>query len=317
MIKYAKHLACFKPLLLVLFMFSTIAAQCQVVEGNVLPNVTVSTQTEKKAGKIMKRVQQNMEKNYSHPAFDQKFTIEELVRNYDTTKSKITYSLKQHLDEGQVTMYNSGLDLHSDTANYNASFFNFIGIPDLSLWWVINGFDFVRKDVVTGKKGNDYFNFKLLGYYRDDSYGPVYRISFKPRSKDYKVFESIKQLNMRPAWWGHFSGEMLVSENDYAIVNIQYAQDIAAEIKKAAIERLYHSPGWKADKVSKIIPYSESFNDEYSYAKDVTTGKYFIRTIKFNCYQTGYQVENNQPVQLYYQVNINSPGVENVRLAAK
>ena len=303
--------------------YQLIAGQTNVLrlafESNLLPNVTVTTQMGKNAGKILRRVEKNMEKNYGNPTFNQKLNVQELIRNYDTTESKIAYLLTQHLDEDQVSTLIRTLEHHSDTASYNPIFFNFIGSPDLSLWSVINCFDFLRKGVVTGKKSKEYFDFKLLGHYEDENYGPVYRISFKPHSADYKVFHDISQVNIQPGWgwWNRFNGEMLVSENDYAIVNVKYTQDVAVEIRKRGIAYLYHSPGWKADRVSKIVPYSETFNNEYSYAKDTATGKYFIQSLKFNCYETGYQIENNQSVQLYYQFNLNSLGVENVTLATK
>lgn len=284
---------------------------------HILQGVTVTTQHERNAGRIMKKVEKNMDKNYGHPAFDQTFTIDELVSNFDTTQSKITYSLSQHLDEDQVSALIQRLTLHSDTANYNAPFFNFIGAPDLDLWYVVNSFDFLRKGIVTGKKSGHQFEYKLLGEYTDENYGLVYRISFKPRDAEHGSFYGTNQSDIRPGWWGRFSGEMLVNKSDYAIVNIKYAQYVEVARKKQGIESLYHSHDWPADKVTRIIPYAETLTDEYIYTKNAATGKYFVNAAKFNCYENGYQVANNQRVQLYFRVNVSSIAIENVRLAAK
>jgi hypothetical protein len=114
-------------------------------------------------------------------------------------------------------------------------------------------------------------------------------------------------------WVSHVKGEMLIREKDYAVVSLKYIQELQDARLNKAIEDLYHTPTWKANSVSKIIFDTMTFKHEYSYNKDLATGKYFVQTIKADCYQTGYQVENHRKVQLYYTVDAASLGIENIQ----
>ncbi|HVX50494.1 MAG TPA: hypothetical protein VHB48_10060 [Chitinophagaceae bacterium] len=276
--------------------------------SNLLPGVTVAAKIEKNADRIIKRVNKNMEKNYGSPSFDQTFNIYTLTRNYDTLKGEVTHLLRRHYFGDQTSTLAKTWMLRSDTANYDADFLNLIGVPELFLEMIADRYDIIRKGVIIGKTRSENFNFKLLGHYQDEIYGPVYRISFKPRSPYYALFWGINTHTS----FGYFIGEMLVSKNDYAVVNMKYTleRDVA-DIRKG-VEDLYHSRNWKADRVSKIVPKSLTFNDEYSYIKDTVTGKYFVKTINLDCFETGHQVENNRNVQLYFKIDINSLGIENV-----
>jgi hypothetical protein len=105
---------------------------------------------------------------------------------------------------------------------------------------------------------------------------------------------------------------MLIREDDYAVISLKFTLELQVERLNAEVVDSYHSPYWKSNRLDRIISSSAIYQAEYSYRKDAVTGKYFVHTIKADCNDTGYQVGNLRKVQLYYQFNITSLGVENI-----
>jgi|GEM_PF-2061514 len=287
----------------------TILLRLKPVE-NLLPNVVVSSKGLKQpnAKWIIKKVKKHFEQNYGDISFDQRFKVYSTAHNYDTLKGEFTDQLIISFNKEQNS--SKAKNWHRDTAIYNKSFFNIIGTPKLVTGNIIPYSDFLRKGLVIGEKQSNKFEFKLLSHYQDKKYGSVYHVSFKPQNNYNEIFLFGYVASFLPL--GYLKGEMLVSEVDYAVVKIKYIWELKTERINASLEKSFHSLYWKADKQSKIVSSSIINMCEYSYNKDIISGKYYIQTIKSDCHDTGYQIENKQKMQLYYQFDVTSLGISNI-----
>jgi hypothetical protein len=278
--------------------------------NNLLPNVMVSGKAGKRpdASKIIKKVNTHLGQNYGDFSYDQKFRVYSTSLNYDTTKGEATDVLLLHFNKEQKSVMHKSW--HRDTAKYDASFFSFIGVPALGTGDIIPYADILRKGLVTGEKRIKNFDFRLKAHYQDARYGSVYLVSFKVQP-DYNDFFLVgKTVEMLPL--GYLKGEMIIREDDYAVVSLKYIWELKNEKFNASLENAYHSRYWKATRLSKIISNSIIYTYEYTYGKDAVDDKYHVETIKADCYQVGYQVENHRAVQLYYQFDVLSLGIENI-----
>lgn len=278
--------------------------------NNILPNVIVSSKAHKKpnATKIIKKVNKNIKQNYGDFSFDQRFKIYSTLNNYDTTKSEM-------IDFVDINFVKNNKSLiapkwRQDTLKYDAIFFKLIGVPCILTGNIIAYSDIIRKELVISEKRIKNFDFKLQGHFQDKKFGSVFIVSFKPISTYNDFFLQGYTLTQNPL--GYLKGEMIIREEDYAVVNLKYIWELKNDRLNAALVSSYHSPNWKADKLGKIIANSVIYNYEYSYAKDSVAGKYFVQTIKVDCHNTGYQIENHQKVQLYYQFEAINLGIKNI-----
>jgi hypothetical protein len=278
-----------------------------VLAGDQLPNVVVTGKAKKKrdAGWIIKKVNRQFDLNYGDFSFDQKFKIHAAAYNYDTIKNKMIEQYDLHFDNdiksGKLKSWSK------DTAVYDAVFFNSIGTPELIEGDIVPNMDIIRKGLTINKKQSESFDFRLQAHYQDKNNGSVYLVSFKPYKKypGYLGGRTLADLEH-----GFLKGEILIREDDFAIVSIRYVFEKKVEIFNRSLELSLLNPNWKANQLSRLISSTVVYNYEYSYAKDTSTGKYFVETIKTNCYQTGYQVEHHQNVQLHYQFDFTSLDVQ-------
>lgn len=277
---------------------------------NILPNVVVSSRVKKmpNADKIIKKVNKNIEQNYGDLSFDQRFQFFSDTRNYDTIKGQMTDFLDLHFYKDQQLMQVK--KWRQDTVNYDALFFNFIGVPRLLLGSIIPRADILRRGLVIGEKQRKNFDFRLLSRYQDKKYGAVYLVSFKPHSTYNDFFLNGYTYAEMPL--GYLRGEMIIREDDYAVVHLKYVWELKTERLNKSLENLYHSPSWKANRVGKIVSNYIIHKYEYSYNKDTTAGKYFVQTMKADCYEAGYQIENHRKVQLNYLFDATSLGIDNI-----
>jgi hypothetical protein len=278
--------------------------------NNVLPDVSVSSKAKKRpnAYRIIKKVNKHIEQNYGDFSFDQRFKNYSFTRNYDTTKGEMDDLIDLRFNKDQRKMQIR--QWHHDTANYDAVFFRFVGVPRLLLGDIIPLADILRREWVIGEKHSKGYDFKLLEHYEDRKYGAVYHVSFRPNTRYSDSLLGGRTIGYLPL--GYLKGEMLITEDDYAVVDLKYIWEAKVERLNEAIERLYQAPSWKANRVGKIISNAIIYKFDYSYSKDAVTGKYFVQTIKADCFDTGYQIESNRKVQLYYQFDATSLGVENI-----
>ncbi len=276
--------------------------------SNTLPNVTVSSKAKKKpnANWIIKKANKYYQKNYGDSSFDQQFKSYSIVRNYDSTKGGMSDLINLRFYKGQQNL--KIRKWQQDTVKYDALFSNFIGPPRLSLGGIIQKVDVLRLGMVLGEKKSTNFDVKLLAHYQDKKYGSVYLVSFK----SYNIGYILPLSGSKDTSYSFYKGEMLIREEDYAIVNIKYVWEIKVERLNKGLNNAYNSPYWKADKLGKIVSESLIHKNEYSYTKDATNGKYYVETVKANCYQTGFQIENKRKVQLHFQFDIASLGIENI-----
>ena len=273
-----------------------------------LPNVIVSSKSQKKANasRIIKNVNKHFEQNYGDLTFDQRFNVEWILRNYDSTKCKRTAVIGFRFLKDQRVML--AKKWNEDTVNCDAVFFKFIGVERITSGDIGSRGDILRKEMVLSEKRRKSFDFRLLAHYEDKLLGGVYLISFKPLGTTIHDF----YLNKAYLPLGYLRGEMMVRENDYAVISINYTWEMNVEAFNRQIEVDFNSPHWKAFKVNKIIANPVIYNYRYSYMKDTVTGKYFLQTIKADSYESGYQIETHRKVQLYYQYEANSLGVEKI-----
>lgn len=265
--------------------------------ASTLPDVVVSGRAKLKpnAEGIIKKVNKYIEQNYSGFSFDQKFKIYSTTRNYDSIKGEMTDLIDLRFYNDRKLPEVRKWPQH--IANFDSVFFNCIGVPRLSAGYIAAIADVLRMGLVFDDKHSRNFDFRLLKHCQDQKYGTIYLVSFKGYT-----FED------QPV--GYLKGEILIREDDYAVVSLKYNWEWQVAGLNRSLEQLYHSPTWKANRVGKIVSNSITFKHEYSYAKDTVTGKYRIQTIKADCYQTGYQIENNRKMQLYYQFDATSLGLK-------
>ena len=276
--------------------------------NNILPNVIVSSKVKKKpnANRIIKKVNKYIEQNYGNISFDQKFKVYLSTFNYDTIKGKSADLIDLHFNR-----YQKSLQVKKwcqDTLNFDTVFFNFIGVPRLSSGDIITKGDILRRGLILGEKQSKNFDFRLLAHYKDKIQGNLYLVSFKPHSTTYNDFF----MNGSNLPLGYLKGEILIREDDYAVVSLKYIWELKVERLNKALENAYLSPYWKADKLGKIVANSIIFKHEYSYTKDIVIGKYFVQSIKTDCYETGYQIENGRKVELYFQYNATGLDIQNI-----
>jgi hypothetical protein len=281
-----------------------------VPAGNLLPNVIVSSKARKKpnAYRIIKNVGKHFEQNYGAISFDQRFKINSVIRNYDSTKSELNNLLDLHFDDTLKSMRVK--TWQEDTVVYEPLFLQFLGPPRLRAGNIVPRTDILRKGMVIGANQIKDFDFRILAHYQDKIYGSVFRVSFKPLSIFTDFF--LKGPSYADLPLGYLNGEMLIREEDYAVISLKYIWELKVEPLNAALEKAYHSRYWKADKLNKIISASRVYKEEYAYSRDTVSGKYFIQAIKTDCYDTGYQIENERKVQLFHQLDVSSLGVENI-----
>ena len=275
--------------------------------NNILPNVIVLNKVKKKANAdwIIKKVNKRLSQNYGELSFDQKFKVNSVVHNYDTTKKEITDQLDLHFAKDIKSIRIKKWD--RDTAKYDAAFFNFIGVPELLTGDIILNSDILRRGLMIKEKEIKYFDIKLLAHYQDEKNGAVYLVSFRALG-NYTGFSGGRTIGNSE--FGFLKGQMLIREDDFAVVNLKCIFELKVERSNSSLELSYHTPAWKADRLSKIISNSVIYKHEYSYIKDTVSGKYFVQTIRSNCYQTGYQIENHRNVQLNYRFDATSLGIE-------
>lgn len=269
--------------------------------SNLLPNVIVSGKAPKKpnADGIIKKVNKQIEQNYGGLSFDQKFEVHSTTHNYDTLKNETTDLINLLFFSDKKSLQVKNWPQHKE--NRDTVFFKFIGVPELSAGYIAGIGDVIRRGkLIVGEKGSKNFDFRLLSHYKDKKNGNKYLVSFKG-----DTFENM--------WVGHVKGEMLIREDDYAVESVKYTWELQDARRNKSTEESYHSRNWKAFSVTKIIADSTIFKYEYSYVKDTVTGKYFVQTMKADCKQTGYQVENHRKVQLYYTFDAASLGIENIQ----
>lgn len=279
---------------------------------NILPNVIVSGSGKKKrnAVGIMKKVNKHIGQNYGDISFDQKCIAHEITQNYDTIKSKMTeqFIMRYNRELKSITQIKRVVD----TTIFDTYFSTILRLPNLVLGDIIPRADILRQEFFIGEKQIKNFDFRLLSHYQDKTYGLVYRVSFKPYSTNtYNdlILRGIIKMN-KPL--GFLKGEMLIREEDYAVVSINYSIEMNVEQFNAAIEKAYHSRNWNEHIIGKIISNSRRYDYEYVYKKDTINGKYFVQSIKTSCSDIGYQIENHRNVLLNYQFDTTSLGVENI-----
>jgi hypothetical protein len=278
--------------------------------NNILPDVFVSSKAKKRpnAYRIIKKVNKHIEQNYGDFSFDQRFKSYSFTRNYDSTKGEMNDLINLHFNKDQRIMQVK--HWRQDSTNNNPIFLKFIGVPRLLLGDIIPLADILRRGLVIGEKRSENFDFRLIAHYQDKEYGTVDLVSFRPHATYNDFF--LKGYTYAELPLGYIKGEILIREDDYAVVDLKYIWEVKVERLNAALERLYQTPSWKANRVGKIISNSIVYKYQYTYSKDINTGKYFVQTIKANCYEAGYQIESNRKVQLYYQFDATSLGVENI-----
>ncbi len=167
----------------------------------------------------------------------------------------------------------------------------------------------LRRGLMINEKQIKNFDLKILAHYQDEKNGSVYLVSFKPHNV-YTGFmggHTIGDLEH-----GFLKGELLIREDDFAVVALKYTFELKVDLLNRSLEESFHNGAWKADRLSKIMSNLLIFKHEYSYRKDSVTGKYFVETIKLDCNNTGYHVANHRNVQLYFQCDASSSGIEGV-----
>lgn len=219
--------------------------------NNPLPDVIVSSKFKRKprANWIIKKVNQHIDQNYGDLFFDQTFRVYLSTRNYDTIKGERTDLIGLRFDKDLLKMHIK--DWHKETMNEDPVFFNFIGVPRLSSGYIEIIGDIIRRGLVTGEKRLNNFDFRLLAHYQDKNYGSVYHVSFKPHSIYNDFFLTGHTAAELPL--GYLKGEMLIREDDYAVVSLKYIWELDVKPSNRGTENAYHSPDWKADRLPKII----------------------------------------------------------------
>lgn len=272
--------------------------------NSTLPDVIVSSKAKiTGASRIIKKVNKRMEDNYGNFTFDQRFIIEWILRDYDSIKCKRLAVVGLRYNKEQRAMLSKIWT--EDTINCDAAFLKFIGVPRITSGDIGSKGDILRREMVLGEKKIKSFDFRLLAHYQDKLYGPVYLVSFKPFGYTINDF----YLNGSHLPLGYLKGEMVIKEDDYAVISIKYTWEMKVDAFNKQIEDDFHSSHWNADKVNKIIANPVIFNYHYSYMKDAVTGKYFLQTIKAESYESGYQIETRRFVKMNYQYLATSLGI--------
>lgn len=276
--------------------------------GNTLPGVIVSSKGKKKvnASRIIKEVNKHFEQNYGSFSFDQIFKVGWKVQNYDSIKCEKHAELKFRFINEQKIMLSG--TWHEDTITCDAAFLQFIGNARISFGDIGTRGDILRREMVLGEKKRKRFDFRLLAHYEDKLQGPVYLVSFRPLGTTLNDFF----MNSYNLPLGYLKGEMIIRENDFAVVSIKYTWEMKVDPFNQSIESAFHSQYWKADKLSKIIANPVILHYDYTYMKDSLTGKYFLHKIKADSYESGYQIENHRSVKMNYQYIANSLGVAKI-----
>jgi hypothetical protein len=278
--------------------------------NNTLPNIIVSSKAKKlpNAITIIKKVNKQVEKNYGNFSFTQKFHFFSDIHNYDTLKCKMTDLVNIDFDKNQKKM--KAKNWNQDTLYYDKTFLNLIGSPSLVAGDIIPSSDILRKGLAIDDKQRKSFDYKLLAHYKDEKLGFVYLVSFRPNSTFKDSLFVGRTIGGGSMGWGYWNGEMLIREDDYAVVSLKYIWEKPVERTNESLERSYLSKNWKANRLSRIISSSLIFKYEYIYAKDKTLGKYFVQKIIVDSYESGKQIETRRKVQLHYKFEAISLGVE-------
>lgn len=278
--------------------------------NNTLPNVIVSSKAKKlpNAITIIKKVNKQVEKNYGNFSFTQKFHFYSDIHNYDTLKCKMTDLVNIDFDKNQKKM--KAKNWNQDTLYYDKTFLNFIGTPSLVAGDIIPSSDILRKGLAIDEKQRKSFDYKLLAHYKDEKLGFVYLVSFRPNSTFKDSLFVGRTIGGGSMGWGYWDGEMLIREDDYAVVSLKYIWEKPVERTNESLERSYLSKNWKANRLSRIISTSLIFKYEYIYAKDSASGNYFVQKIIVDSYNTGNQIETRRKVQLHYKFKATSLGVD-------
>lgn len=282
--------------------------------NNILPNVTVSSKAPKKPkasiNKIIKKVNKHFEQNYGNFSFDQTLKFYSTSHNYDSLKNEMTDLVVINFNKNQKTL--TAKKWHQDTLYVETPFQRFIGVPSLVTGDLVPSSDILRKGFAIGETQRESFDYKFLTHYHDKKQGSVYLVSFKPNKTIDDSFLRGRTIGGGLLGWDNWKGEMLIREDDYAVVSLKYIWEANIAHLNKSVESDFHSANWKKRALGNIIANSKIYNYEYSYSKDSLTGKYFVQTIKAVCYETGYQIENHRKVQLYYHFDATSLGIKNI-----
>lgn len=271
---------------------------------DLLPEIIVSSKAKKtrNANAIINKVAQQFETNYGNFPFTQKIKFDTETYNYDTLKEKSEEVVEIQFNNKIMKSPN----WLKDTLFQDASFSKFIGVPTLVAGDIIPWFDMLRKGFPIQEGKNKGLDFRLIAKYHDEQYGEVYRVSFKPNShyEDAFLGRTVGGLSR-----GYLKGEIIIQEKDYAMVRMKFIWEMKVEALNKGTQNLFHTPTWKANRVTKIISDKIIFQNEYVYQKDKINNKYFIELIKADCFNTGYQIENRRPVQLHFRMKANNLGI--------
>ena len=279
-----------------------------VPADNILPGIIVSGKIKKKprCRRLIKNVMKYFEQNYGEFSFGQTYKVYSSTRNYDTQKGSwidlVNVHFDKHLGLIQIKKW------QRDTMSFDRKFSNFIGLPKFVLGDILPCADILRMGFIIDKNQSPNFDFRLQASYIDKDYGAVNLVSFKlVRNFSNPPIAGRSFLKLP---FGYVKGEMIVRKDDFAVVNVKYICEAETAILNKGIKDAYNSLYWKADRLGKIMSNFVVYKYEYVYQKDTIAGKYFVQTIKANGYDTGYQIETNQKVQLGYRFDANSTGIK-------